>query len=58
MKFNIITFIWSTAIVLLTFSICLMAIDWEFTNTVVYKFMLVINGIMLGLVVSEWGNNA
>jgi len=58
MKFNIITFIWSTAIVLLTFSICLMVIDWEFTNTVVYKFMLVINGIMLGLVVSEWGNNA
>ena len=57
MKFNVVTFIWSAALVLLTFSICLMAIDYEFTNTAVYKFMLVINGIMLGLVINEWSNS-
>jgi hypothetical protein len=58
MKFNIITLIWSMALILLTFNICLLAIDWQFTNTIVYKFMLVLNGIMLGLVVAEWSNNA
>ena len=58
MKFNIVTLIWSMALMLLTFNVCLLAIDWEFTNTVVYKFMLVINGIMLGLTINEWSNNA
>ena len=58
MKFNAVTGIWSIALMLLTFNICLLSIDWEFTNTVVYKFMLLINGMMLGLVLNEWSNNA
>ena len=56
MNFNIITFIWSTALVLLTFNVCIMAIDWQFTNTLVYKFILVMNGFMFGLVINEWSN--
>ena len=56
MKFNVVTLIWSIALMLLTFNVCMLAIDWQFTNTVVYKFMLVINGIMLGLVINEWSN--
>ena len=58
MKFNIITFIWSIALMLLTFNVCMLAIDWQFTNTLVYKFMLLINGFMFGLVINEWSNNA
>jgi amino acid transporter len=58
MKFNIITLIWSIALMLLTFQICLLWIDWQFTNTIVYKFILVMNGFMFGLVISEWSNNA
>ena len=57
MKFNVVTLIWSMALMLLTFNVCLLAIDWQFTNTIIYKFMLVINGIMLGLVINEWSNN-
>ena len=58
MKFNVITFIWSMALMLLTFNVCMLAIDWQFTNTLVYKFMLVVNGFMFGLVINEWSNNA
>jgi NADH:ubiquinone oxidoreductase subunit K len=58
MKFNIITLIWSIALMLLTFNVCMLAIDWQFTNTLVYKFMLLINGFMFGLVINEWSNNA
>jgi NADH:ubiquinone oxidoreductase subunit K len=54
---HIVFMIWSMALMLLTFNVCLLAIDWEFTNTVVYKFMLVINGIMLGLTINEWSNS-
>ncbi len=57
MKFNVVTLIWSMALMLLTFQVCLLWIDWQFTNTIIYKFMLVINGIMLGLVINEWSNN-
>ena len=57
MRFNIITFIWSTALVLLTFQICLLWIDWDFTNTIIYKFILLLNGFMFGLVINEWSNN-
>ena len=56
MKFNIVTLIWSIALMLLTFNVCMLAIDWQFTNTLVYKFMLVINGFMFGLVINEWSN--
>ena len=58
MKFNIITLIWSIALMLLTFNVCMLAIDWQFTNTLVYKFMLLINCFMFGLVINEWSNNA
>ena len=57
MKFNIITLIWSIALMLLTFNVCMLAIDWQFTNTLVYKFMLLLNGFMFGLVINEWSNS-
>ena len=58
MKFNIIMAIWSIALVLLTFQLFLLGIDWEFTNTIVYKLVLIMNGFMFGLVIAEWSNNA
>jgi hypothetical protein len=57
MKFNVVTLIWSIALMLLTFQICLLWIDWQFTNTIVYKFMLVLDGFMFGLVISDWSHN-
>ena len=57
MKFNVITLIWSTALMLLTFQVCLLWADWEFTNTIVYKFVLLMNGFMFGIVINEWSNN-
>ena len=56
MKFNIITFIWSIALVLLTFQVFMLGYDWEFTNTLAYKFMLLMDGFMFGLVVFDWSN--
>ena len=56
MKFNVATLIWSIALMLLTFQICLLWIDWQFTNTIVYKFMLLLDGFMFGLVISDWSN--
>ena len=58
MKFNVGTLIWSTALMLLTFQVCLLWADWEFTNTIVYKFVLLMNGFMFGIVINEWINNA
>ena len=57
MKFNIVTLIWSIALMLLTFQICLLWIDWQFTNTILYKFMLLLDGFMFGLVISDWSKN-
>ena len=57
MKFNTITLIWSIALMLLTFQICLLWIDWQFTNTIAYKFMVVLDGFMFGLVISDWSHN-
>jgi NADH:ubiquinone oxidoreductase subunit K len=57
MKFNTITLIWSIALMLLTFNICLLWIDWQFTNTLVYKFTLILNGFMFGLVMFDWSKN-
>ena len=57
MKFNVVTLIWSIALMLLSFQICLLWIDWQFTNTIVYKFMLLLDGFMFGLVISDWSNN-
>ena len=58
MKFNIITLIWSIALVLLTFQLFLLGYDGEFTNTIVYKFTCLMNGFMFGVVINEWSNNA
>ena len=58
MKFNIITLIWSIALVLLTFQLFLLGYDWEFTNTLIYKFTCLMNGFMFGIVITEWSNNA
>jgi len=58
MKFNIATLIWSMALMLLTFQICLLWIDWQFTNTILYKFMLLLDGFMFGIVIMDWSNNA
>ena len=58
MKFNISTLIWSMALVLLTFQLALLSYNWEFTNTLVYKFTLIMNGFMFGIVIMDWSNNA
>tara|TARA_R100001143_G_scaffold57216_1_gene54262 strand:+ start:90 stop:266 length:177 start_codon:yes stop_codon:yes gene_type:complete len=57
MKFNVVSLIWSIALMLLTFQICLLWIDWQFTNTIAYKFMLLLDGFMFGLVISDWSHN-
>jgi len=57
MKFNVVSLIWSIALMLLTFQICLLWIDWHFTNTIAYKFMLLLDGFMFGLVISDWSKN-
>ena len=57
MKFNTITLIWSIAIMLLIFQICLLWIDWEFTNTIAYKFVLLLDGFMFGMVMMDWSKN-
>tara|TARA_R110002051_G_scaffold2896_1_gene15298 strand:- start:148 stop:324 length:177 start_codon:yes stop_codon:yes gene_type:complete len=57
MKFNTITLIWSIALVLLTFQIFLLGYDWEFTNTLIYKFVLLMDGFIFGIVINEWSNN-
>ena len=58
MKFNVVTLIWSMALMLLTFQFCLLWIDWGFTNTLLYKFMLLLDGFMFGIVISDWSHNA
>ena len=58
MKFNVVTGIWSIALVLLTFQLFLLGYDWEFTNTLIYKFMLLLDGFMFGMIIMDWSNNA
>ena len=58
MKFNPITLIWSTALVLLTFQLFLLGYDWEFTNTIIYKFTCLLNGFMFGVVIMDWSDHA
>mgnify|MGYP006406760979 FL=1 len=57
MKFNAITLIWSIALMLLIFQFCLLWIDWNFTNTLAYKFMLLLDGFMFGMVMMDWSKN-
>ena len=56
MKFNVVTAIWSIALMLLTFQLFLLHYDWEFTNTLAYKFALLVNGFMFGLVMFDWSH--
>ena len=56
MKFNIVTAIWSIALMLLTFQICLLWTDFEFTNTIAYNFGFFVSGFMIGLVIFDWSN--
>ena len=57
MKFNPITLICSTALVLFTFQLFLLGYDWEFTNTIIYKFTCLLNGFMFGVVIMDWSDN-
>ena len=57
MKFNTITFIWSIALVLLTFQLAVSYYSPEFSNTIVYKFALLMNGFMFGMVITDWSQN-
>ena len=54
MRFNTITLIWSMALMLVTFQFCLLYIDHSFTNTIAYKFALLVNGFMFGMVITDW----
>ena len=54
MKFNVVTGIWSIALVLLTFQLFLLGYDWKFTNTLIYKFMLLLDGFMFGMIIMDW----
>mgnify|MGYP003149585037 CR=1 FL=1 len=56
MKFNIITLIWSIALVLLTFQLAILGYNWEFSNTIAYKFMLLLDGFMFGMVIMDWSH--
>ena len=54
MKFNVVTGIWSIALVLLTFQLFLLGYDWEFTKKLIYKFVLLMHGFMFGMVMFDW----
>ena len=54
MKFNIITGIWTIAIMLLCFNLSIFFIDWEFTTTIVYHLAVLMNGFIFGMVINEW----
>ena len=54
MKFKAITGIWTIAIMLLSFNVSILFVDWNFTTTIVYHLAVLLNGFMFGLVVNEW----
>ena len=54
MKFNANTGIWTIAIMLLSFNVSILFVDWNFTTTIVYHLAVLLNGFMFGLVVNEW----
>jgi len=54
MKFNAITGIWTLAIMLMSFNVSVLFIDWNFTTTLAYHLAVLVNGFMFGLVVNEW----
>ena len=54
MKFNVITAIWTLAIMLMCFNVSIIFIDWEFTTTIIYHLAVLFNGFMFGMVINEW----
>tara|TARA_R100001086_G_scaffold210547_1_gene126423 strand:- start:784 stop:954 length:171 start_codon:yes stop_codon:yes gene_type:complete len=54
MKFNIITALWTLAIMLMSFNISILFIDWEFTTTLLYHLSVLMNGFIFGAVFNEW----
>ena len=54
MKFNVITALWTLAIMLLCFNISIIFIDWSFTTTLVYHSSVLMNGFIFGVVFNEW----
>jgi len=54
MKFNVLTGIWTLAIMLMSFNTAVLFIDWGFTTTIIYHLAVLINGFMFGMVVNEW----
>ena len=54
MKFNVLTGIWTIAIMLLCFNLSIFFIDWEFTTTIVYHLAVLMNGFIFGMVINEW----
>ena len=53
MKFNVITGIWTLAIMLMCFNVSILFIDWNFTTTIIYHLAVLFNGFMFGLVINE-----
>jgi hypothetical protein len=54
MKFNVITGLWTLAIMLMSFNIAIIFIDYSFSMSILYKLSVLINGFILGTVVNEW----
>ena len=54
MKFNVITGIWTLAVMLMCFNVSILFIDWNFTTTIIYHLAVLFNGFMFGLVINEW----
>ena len=54
MKFNVLTGIWTLAIMLMSFNLSVFFIDWNFTTTIIYHLAVLFNGFMFGLVINEW----
>ena len=54
MKFNIITGLWTIAILLLSFNVAIIFIDYSFSMTILYKLGVLFNGFIFGMVVNEW----
>ena len=54
MKFNAITGIWTLAIMLMSFNVSVLFIDWNFTTTLAYHLAVLVNGFMFGMVITDW----
>ena len=46
--------IWTIAIMLFCFNICVFIVDLSFTSTIIYHLAVLVNGFMFGMVINEW----